>query len=409
MKIFARERRCAGLLPALPLLCFPVFAQHEQTPIDIDHTHTKPDTNPPPVTFNNYSFADLKVENTYGAAERFYPVAGTPAAPGDLKTVTINKEWATLKATPCADATLASCAGPATRLSNGPSVTVDGKTYVLQQFHFHAPAEHSLDGRRPAMEIHFVHLLNNGCAADDHRPGLVLGAFIEEGTPDPELGRFIDALGSQLPASSADKPQWVRANLQALLPGDKYKWRYEGGLTAPAGASLCGGVIPESIPGGGTVAQQLISGVFPEVVHWYLYDKPLHLSRQQIARFKLLFPEGNARAIKENESVVYESAPPTPVTPPPAVTAVAGPKNATVIARSIQLDGTQSTSSDGKPLTYSWTLAPGSPAAAIVGANTATPTVQFTQGHTTYTFQLTVTDSTGKTASDTTIVNYQGN
>lgn len=88
--------------------------------------------------------------------------------------------------------------------------------------------------------------------------------------------------------------------------------------------------------------------------------------------------------------------------------AFASPKNATVISREFQLDGSLSTSSDKKPLTYQWSIPQGSPSAAIYGANTATPTVQFTQRATMYTFQLTVTDSTGKSATDLATVNYQG-
>jgi hypothetical protein len=90
-----------------------------------------------------------------------------------------------------------------------------------------------------------------------------------------------------------------------------------------------------------------------------------------------------------------------------ATTAVAEPKNATVINREIQLDGTKSTSADGKALTYQWTMAPGSPQAAIVKANSATPSVQFVTRNA-YTFQLTVTDATGKASSDSVTVNYAG-
>jgi phospholipase C len=98
-------------------------------------------------------------------------------------------------------------------------------------------------------------------------------------------------------------------------------------------------------------------------------------------------------------------------TPPPAAVtaAVANPKNATVTQKQFQLDGSASTSFDGNPLTYQWTIALGSgnPSAAILNGNTATPTVQFsTDGL--YTFVLTVADSAGKTATDTATITYLG-
>jgi hypothetical protein len=88
----------------------------------------------------------------------------------------------------------------------------------------------------------------------------------------------------------------------------------------------------------------------------------------------------------------------------PKTAAVAGPKNLTASTRQIQLDGTASTSASGA-LTYLWTIPQGSPQAAISGSTTATPTVQLTLRGT-YTFQLTVTDAAGKSATDTTTVNY---
>jgi hypothetical protein len=89
--------------------------------------------------------------------------------------------------------------------------------------------------------------------------------------------------------------------------------------------------------------------------------------------------------------------------------AIAGPKNATSNSREVRLDGSMSTSSDGKPLTYQWTIPKGSPSAAIYQGNTSTPSVQFSQGHALYTFELTVTDSTGKSATDTATVLFDGN
>jgi hypothetical protein len=89
--------------------------------------------------------------------------------------------------------------------------------------------------------------------------------------------------------------------------------------------------------------------------------------------------------------------------------AIAGPKNATVSAHQFQLDGTKSISFDGKPLTYVWTIPKGSPQAAILGGTTATPTVQFGNSPDIYMFLLTVTDSTGKSASDVATINFVGN
>ena len=88
-------------------------------------------------------------------------------------------------------------------------------------------------------------------------------------------------------------------------------------------------------------------------------------------------------------------------------TAVASPKNVSVTSHQYQLDGTQSKSADGKPLTYQWTIPQGGLSAAISQGNTATPIVQFSVRGV-YNFLLTVTDSTGKSATDTATVDFEG-
>jgi hypothetical protein len=122
---------------------------------------------------------------------------------------------------------------------------------------------------------------------------------------------------------------------------------------------------------------------------------------------QILVPPGSQQLQFGFALATYKYTLTIPVTTTTA--AIANPKNVTVTSRSIQLDGSQSTSVDGKPLTYFWTIPQGSPQAAILSATTATPTVQFTQGHVTYTFQLTVTDSAGKSATDLVKVDYEGN
>jgi hypothetical protein len=79
----------------------------------------------------------------------------------------------------------------------------------------------------------------------------------------------------------------------------------------------------------------------------------------------------------------------------------------TRVSKSIQLDGTLSTSADGKALTYVWSIPQGYPSAAISGGNQATPTVTFSSRGT-YKFQLTVIDSNGATSTDSVTINYIG-
>jgi phospholipase C len=92
---------------------------------------------------------------------------------------------------------------------------------------------------------------------------------------------------------------------------------------------------------------------------------------------------------------------PAPPSSGPTTKAIAGPKGVTTTVTQIQLDGSASTSADGKPLTYQWTVSSGSPAATIFGPNPVSPLVQLQGGPGVYTFVLTVTDSTGKTSTDT--------
>ncbi len=85
--------------------------------------------------------------------------------------------------------------------------------------------------------------------------------------------------------------------------------------------------------------------------------------------------------------------------------AVAGPKNATTVQKFFSLDGSASTSSNGAPLTYNWIVLSGT--AGMTKSTTAMPSVQFGVSGP-YTFELTVTDSTGVKATDTVTINYFG-
>jgi carbonic anhydrase len=54
------------------------------------------------------------------------------------------------------------------------TLQIGGGRYGLVQYHFHAPSEHALDGRRAAVEAHFVHTNAQGATA-------VVGVFYRRG------------------------------------------------------------------------------------------------------------------------------------------------------------------------------------------------------------------------------------
>lgn len=126
--------------------------------------------------------------------------------------------------------------------------------------------------------------------------------------------------------------------------------------------------------------------------------------------FNFTNPTAKAVYLDPTMGVVLSSAPSSSTTTPTAVTAAVasavGVTNGTTSQSEIQLSGSASTSVDGKPLTYLWTVTPGNLSATILGNTSATPYVEFTSGTGTYSFTLTVTDDTGKTATATVIVSY---
>jgi hypothetical protein len=66
----------------------------------------------------------------------------------------------------------------------------------------------------------------------------------------------------------------------------------------------------------------------------------------------------------------------------------------------VQLDASASSDPDGDPLTFAWIQIDG-PAAVLKDEETATPTVQTPQGPANLTFQVTVSDDEGRSATDT--------
>lgn len=130
----------------------------------------------------------------------------------------------------------------------------DGTLLTLAQFHFHTLSEHTVQGRRGAMELHAVF-------KDDpvHTTKIaVVGLFYVIGKENPFLAKLINA---GLPKKKDDKvgPLEKEINLaQALTDTDAY-YTYSGSLTTP----------PCS-----------------EIVTWIVLKKPAQLSQKQFEAFR---------------------------------------------------------------------------------------------------------------------------
>ncbi|NKI69135.1 carbonic anhydrase family protein [Collimonas pratensis] len=148
------------------------------------------------------------------------------------------------------------------------TIVFKGETYKLDQFHFHTPSEHTLDGQSYPMELHLVNKSSSGRIT-------VLGIFIKEGEGNPALEPvFVD-----LPASQATAGRQAQVDIAALLPNDKKALVYTGSLTTP----------PCSEP-----------------VNWIVLEQPITMSKQQIAGFKAIFHDNHRPLQKLNHRQVSE-------------------------------------------------------------------------------------------------------
>ena len=113
------------------------------------------------------------------------------------------------------------------------SVTFNGKTYNLRQFHFHEPSEHTMNGAAPAaMEVHLVHK-----ATDGSGKLLVVGVLINQGSAtqtNPTYDQIMTALKNHNHPAAAVNPG-------GMLPGGGQNngslastfYTYTGSLTTP--------------------------------------------------------------------------------------------------------------------------------------------------------------------------------
>ena len=141
----------------------------------------------------------------------------------------------------------------------GSSMLLDGVKFNMAQFHFHTPSEHAIDGKRTAMEVHFVHAGPNGRLA-------VVGVLMKAGRRNNAFRDVMAVAPKKEGEVNLPKP----VDPRAFLPAKRGMMRYEGSLTTP----------PCS-----------------EVVDWNVFTDPVDVAQSDIDAFKAIFPM-NARPLQ---------------------------------------------------------------------------------------------------------------
>jgi carbonic anhydrase len=138
----------------------------------------------------------------------------------------------------------------------GGFATAGEKIFELRQFHFHAPSEHTIDGKHFPMEMHLVHKAADGTNG-------VVAVFITEG----EHNRAFDPVWDYLPDAYRPKQDVdITIDASLLLPQDASYYSYYGSFTTPP----C-----------------------TEQVKWVILTQPVSLSSQQIMRYREVIHDNN--------------------------------------------------------------------------------------------------------------------
>ena len=143
----------------------------------------------------------------------------------------------------------------------GSSLTIEGRSFELKQFHFHSPSENTVRGKHFPLEAHLVHQDTDGNLA-------VVAVMFEEGAKNA----FLDTLWTAVPAE-AGKEGVLPTGLSAssLLPTDRDYYRFNGSLTTP----------PCS-----------------EGVLWAVLKQPSAVSKEQIEQFSAMLGFANNRPVQ---------------------------------------------------------------------------------------------------------------
>ncbi|OJD11302.1 hypothetical protein AJ78_07896 [Emergomyces pasteurianus Ep9510] len=107
---------------------------------------------------------------------------------------------------------------------------INGREYLLQQFHFHVPSEHVIYGEQYAAEIHFVH-----AASDNNEDIAVVALMVQATSCDsvPSLNTLISNINQITSRGSLVDIRKLNATDMASLINSLPLFSYTGSLTTP--------------------------------------------------------------------------------------------------------------------------------------------------------------------------------
>jgi carbonic anhydrase len=169
----------------------------------------------------------------------------------------------------------------------GGSISIDKEEFVLKEFHFHAPSEHTLKVNgmdwEGALEAHFVNVAKDGSGKT-----VVVGVLMQGVTSggNPDVARVI----RNAPPTVRDAPRPIQLDATKLVAGAGNRFfAYRGSLTTPP----CG-----QGPGG-------------EGLYWNVFQQPARVNTDAVVYLRGLianFP-GYAGYDKNNRPPLNRSTP----------------------------------------------------------------------------------------------------
>ncbi|UTW58604.1 carbonic anhydrase family protein [Kordiimonas sp. SCSIO 12603] len=156
----------------------------------------------------------------------------------------------------------------------GNMLHVGPKSFMLKNFKFHTPSEHTVSGERFPMEIQFMHESANGTPA-------IVSVLVKEGSENKAAKELWNYL--PLEPGQSSKNDKIYINARDFMPQDKSYYRYMGSYTTPPCA---------------------------EGVNWYVLKTPVEMSSQQISMVRGLIGSGTARPTQpRNNRIILDANP----------------------------------------------------------------------------------------------------